>query len=110
MEDVYTPTEDDFDALAKLVRINSKRMRTIYIDAASKVFAHAVHTDTGAINGLLADIKFAEIEQALNAIWHFYQQVWQLYENGTRPWLQVAAYPYREEVEESVMRQLVGRA
>jgi hypothetical protein len=106
MAAVHTPTEADFDALGKLVRPSSKRMKRVYNDAASKIFAHAVHTDTTVISNLLADTNFDEIETALIAIWHFYEQVWQLYENGREPSLQISPYPYKEEVQQSVIRQL----
>jgi len=106
MRDVYTPTERDFNALAKLVRKNSKRMSGVYTDAASKVFAHAVHTDTAMINSFLADLDLAEIETSLKAIWHFYEQVWQMYENGREPSAEISEYPYREELEDSVTRQV----
>lgn len=106
MAHVYTPSEADFNALAKLVRLSGKRMKGVYTDLASKIFAHAIHTDTTVINNLLADTNFTEIENALNAIWHFYEQVWQMYENGHEPLLQISPYPYKEEVQQSVIRQL----
>lgn len=110
MQDVYTPNEEDLNNLARLVRENSKRMKNLYTEAASKVFAHAVHTDTEAINGLMGDMNFAEIEQALNAVWHFYQQVWQMYENGREPLMEIVSYPYREEVEQCILKQISGKA
>jgi hypothetical protein len=106
MADVYEPSSADFDELAKLVRPSSRRMRGIYTAAAGKIFAHAVHTDTTAINGLLVNTNLEEMENALTAIWHFYQQVWQMYENGLKPSLEISTYPYKDEVQESVIRQL----
>jgi hypothetical protein len=103
---VYTPQEADFNALAKLVRLSSKRMKGVYTDAASKIFAHAVHTETTVINNLLENTNLDEIESALNAIWHFYEQVWQMYENGREPSLTISPYPYKEEVQQSVVQQL----
>jgi len=106
MVNVYAPHEEDFNALAKLVRPSSKRMKGVYTDAASKIFAHAVHTDATTINNLLADINLDEIENSLNVIWHFYEQVWSMYENGRMPLLIVLTYPYKEEVQQSVVQQL----
>ncbi|MBI4595595.1 MAG: hypothetical protein HY730_04360 [Candidatus Tectomicrobia bacterium] len=105
MADVYTPCETDFNVLSKLVRLNSKQMKGLYTEAATKIFAHAIHTETTVINNLLSDTKFDEIENSLNAIWHFYEQVWQMYENGRKPLMQISAYPYKEEVQQSVIRQ-----
>jgi hypothetical protein len=110
MADVYEPVEDDFNTLAKLVRSNSKKMKGVYTEAASKIFAHAIHTDAASINNLLADIDLDEIETSLNAIWHFYEQVWQLYENGRKPFLTISPYPYKEEVQQSVIQQLKSGA
>ncbi len=106
MADVHTPTGADFDALGKLARASSKRMKGVYTHAASRIFAHAVHTDTTVISNLLADTNFDEIETALIAIWHFYDQVWQMYENGREPSLQMSPYPYKEEVQQSVIQQV----
>jgi len=106
MADVHAPHEEDFNSLAKLVRLSSKRMKGAYTEAASKIFAHAVHTDATEINNLLADINLDEIENALNVVWHFYEQVWHMYENGREPLLTISPYPYKEEVQQSVIQQL----
>jgi hypothetical protein len=89
-----------------MVRPHRKRRTGVYTTVASKVFAHAVHTDTNDINNLLQGTNFKEIEEALNVIWHFYEQVWQMYENGRQPSLQLSAYPYANEVRECVTRQI----
>lgn len=106
MADVYDPCEDDFNILSKLVRSNSKKMKGVYTEAASKIFAHAIHTDATSINNLLADIDLDEIETSLNAIWHFYEQVWHMYENGRKPYQAISPYPYKDEVQQSVIQQL----
>jgi len=106
MTKVHTPAEADFNALARLVRPHRKRMAGLYTAVASKVFAHAVHTDTSDINKMLQGTNFKEIEDALNAIWHFYEQVWQMYENGRKPSLQVSSYPYDSEVQNCVTKQI----
>lgn len=106
MAQVHTASEADFDALSRLVRPHRKLMQGIYTSAASEIFAHAVHTDTSAINNALANTNFSEIEAALNAIWHFYEQVWQMYENGRKPSLQVSTYPYKKEVQQCVIKEI----
>lgn len=106
MSQVYRPTADDFNALARMVRPHRKRMTGVYTTVASKVFAHAVHTDTTEINNLLRGTSFEEIEAALNVIWHFYEQVWQMYENGRQPSLQVFGYPYANKVGDCIARQI----
>lgn len=106
MSKVHKPTEADFDALARMVRPHRKRMAGVYTTAATKVFAHAVHTDTNGINNLLQGTNFEEIEEGLNVIWHFYEEVWQMYENGRQPSFQQSAYPYANEVRECVTREI----
>lgn len=106
MEDVYEPTKEDFNSLAKVVRQNSGKMKGVYSDVASKVFAHAVHTDHASIFAKMQDLNFDEIETALNSIWHAYDQIWQMYENGRSPVLEIKAYPYKKEIIDSVIQQL----
>lgn len=106
MEDVYEPTKDDFNSLAKVVRQNSKKMKGIYSDVANTVYAHAVHTDHLAISAKMQDLKLDEIEIALNSVWHVYDQIWQMYENGASPDLEIKAYPYKKEIIDSIIQQL----
>ncbi|BBO16065.1 conserved hypothetical protein [Candidatus Brocadia pituitae] len=108
MAEIHTPSAADFDSLARLVRPHKKRMTGLYSTAASKVFAHAVHTDKLAIDSALAGTNFEEIEDALNVLWHFYEQVWQMYENGRKPSDVVVPYPYVKEVQEFVERQIMA--
>lgn len=104
----YVPIESDFDQLSKLVRTNSKQMKGIYTTAASKIFAHAIHTDPDQVDELLSDINLGEIESALTSIWHVYTQVWGMLENGRRPIFEVQPYPYTDEVRESIRAQLIS--
>lgn len=106
MEDVYEPTLEDFNSLSRLVRDNSKKMKGIYSTVASEVFAHAVHTSHPVIYDMMKDLEFDEIEKALNSIWHVYEQIWQLYENGRQPSVEMRPYQYKEEVLESVVKQV----
>ncbi|WFP49472.1 hypothetical protein PL263_15395 [Methylomonas sp. EFPC3] len=106
MEDVHEPTEEEFKKLASLVRHNSKKMKNLYTVIASKVHAHAIYTDAEEIFKLSQRANFDEIENALTSIWHVYQQVWQMYENGLAPDLNIGKYTYIEEVVDSVNRQL----
>ena len=108
MAEAYTPSGADFDALARLVRPHKRRMAGLYSTAASEVFAHAVHTDKSAIDSALAGTTFEEIEAALNVLWHFYEQVWQMYENGREPSFVMAPYPYVKEVQECVDKQIMA--
>lgn len=106
MKDVYEPTTEDFKSLARLVKDNSKKMKGVYTDIASKVYAHAIHTDAKDIFKLSQDANFDEIENALTSIWHVYQQVWQMYENGRAPDLNIQRYPYIDEVIDSVNKHI----
>lgn len=106
LANAYEPTAEDFDALARVVRQNSKRMRSIYTTVASTIFAHAVHVDYPVVEEIMKDLNFSEMEKGLDSIWHAYNQIWQMYENGRKPELDVVEYPYRHEVTESVAKQI----
>ena len=106
MKEAYEPTVDDFKGMARLVRDNSKKMRGIYTNAASRIYVHAIHMDHTSITEITDQLKFDEIEEALLSIWHCYEQVWQMYENGREPIFNIGRYPYEQEVYESLEKQL----
>lgn len=106
METVHEPSEEEFTSLFKLVRPHNKSMKGIYTDAASKIYAHAVHVDEVRMKEFEEKLNFEEIEEALTAIWHVHQQVWQMYENGRKPVIEIQDYPYIKEVTDSVEQQL----
>jgi len=106
MKDVHEPTEDDFKKLAIGVRRNSKKMKGIYTEAASKIYAHAIHVDHASISSITNQLNFDEMESALLSIWHTYEQIWQMYENGREPQFDIGSYPYEQEVIDSVIKQL----
>lgn len=106
MEGVYEPTAEDFRRLAKVVRENSKNMKGAYAQAANKIYAHAVHMDYAEMATISDKLNFDEIERALSSIWHAYEQVWQMFENGRKPEFQVRNYPYAQEVAEAVTKQV----
>ena len=106
MQDVYEPTENDFKKLARGVRNNSKKMKGIYTEAASKIYAHAIHMDHASIASITDQLSFDEMESALLSIWHTYEQIWQMYENGREPQFDIGSYPYEQEVIDSVAKQL----
>lgn len=108
LDKAYTPDESDFDKLGKLVRANSNQMKGIYTIAASKIFAHAIHTDPDQVNELLSGLHLGKIESALTSIWHVYTQVWMMLENGRMPIFDIKPYSYAEEVRESVRAQLIS--
>lgn len=106
MTGVYEPSEEDFNSLARLVRKNSKKMKGVYTNIASTVYAHAVHMSHPVISDMMKGLEFEEIEMALNSIWHVYEQIWQIYENGRQPNIEIKAYPYKQEVFDSVISQV----
>ena len=61
MRDVYVPTDEDFKSLARLVRKNSKNMKGIYSNAATKIYAHAIHLDYEAMSQISEKLNFDEI-------------------------------------------------
>lgn len=105
VRDAYEPSITDFNHFGKLVRDNSRRIKKVYTPAASKIYAHAIHIDKDKISAALSDLNFDEIESALNAVWHVYNQVWQIFENGKKPNFIIQPYPYVNEVNEAVLRQ-----
>jgi len=100
-------TPEDIKRLAKGVRRNSKRMNGPYTKAASKIYAHAIHMDYAVISQITDQLSFDEIEVALESIWHCYNQIWQMYENGSKPNFEVEKYPYSQEVIDCLNKQLV---
>jgi len=106
MSNTYEVSEDDFTSLSRLVKNNSKKMKSIYSNVASTIFAHAVHIDHEIMHEMMKDLDFDEIEKALNSIWHVYEQIWQMYENGREPYLEIKVYPYKKEVIDSVAIQV----
>ncbi len=92
--------------LAKLVRKYSKKMKRKYIKAASEIYAHAIHTDNESAKVILRELNFEEMEDALNALWHVYDQVWKMYENGSKPSFVVSGYPYADEIQNCICNQL----
>lgn len=106
MESVYEATLEDFRSLSRFVRDNSKKMKGMYTNVASTIFAHAVHIDRPEIYDMMKDLELEEIETALNSIWHAYEQIWQMYENGRKPSIQIRPYPYKQEVVNSVANQV----
>lgn len=106
MINTHQPTIEDFYALSRLVRENSKRMKGKYTEIASQVYAHAVHTDDSYIAKISEDLSFDEMESALTSIWHCYRQFWEMFENGRKPNLEIAKYPYQKEVINSLREML----
>lgn len=109
LNDAYFAEIKDIEALAKLARPFTKRMKGLYKEIRSKVFAHAIHTDAEVISNLFEDTDLEEIESALLALWSIYSQVWQLYNNGRKPTLELEAYPYKAEVIDCVKMAIIGK-
>jgi hypothetical protein len=109
LKDAYFAVTGDIDALAKLARPFNKKMKGLYKEIRSKVFAHAIHTDAIVISNLLEDTNLHEIESALTALWSIYSQVWQMFENGRKPTLEIEPYPYKDEVTNCVKFAVMGK-
>jgi hypothetical protein len=99
---------EDIDRLARLARPYNRRMKELYLEIRNKVFAHAILHDEAALD-LLADATYAEIENALTALWSIYDQVWQLAYNGSRNvTFEIRPYPYKQQVHEAVKMAVTG--
>ncbi len=105
----YFAQTEDIDALSRLARPFNKKMKGLYKEIRSKVFAHAIHTDEIAISNLFEDTQLDEIESALTALWSIYSQIGQLYHNGQKPTFEIEAYPYKDEVDKCVRLVVTGR-
>jgi hypothetical protein len=106
LKSVYTPTIDDFHRLAKIVRDNNKGMKKIYLDIASKVFAHAIHTDKETIKSMSSALSFDKVEASLKAFWTVCINVHNMYHNGIEPRSQLIEYFYKDEVYNCLQKQL----
>jgi len=108
IRDAYFATGGDIDALAKLAKPYNRKMKGLYKQIRSKVFAHAIHTDKIVISNLLGETHFEEIDNALKALWSIYSQVWQLYHNAGQPTFKIESYPYKDDVVNCVRTVLTG--
>ncbi len=108
LSDAYFGKVDDIDALARLARPFNKKMKGLYKEIRSKVFAHAIHTDKINISDLFEGTSFEEIENALKVLWSIFWQVWQLYNNARQPTLEIESYPYKDEVVNCIRTALSG--
>lgn len=105
-ENIYEATEDDFRELARTVRVNSKKMKGLYSDAASKIYAHAIHMDFYTIVEVTDQLEFDDMENALLSIWHCYKQVWGMYVYGKKPEYTIGKYQYEQDVYDCLTKQL----
>ena len=108
MQRIYVGTRKDILDIGRMVRDSSRKMRSTYTEAATKIYVHAIHTDPTEMFELSKDFEFREIETALTSVWHAYQQIWQLYLNGRKPTLKIEAYPYADEIAAAVDSQILG--
>jgi len=108
LSDAYFGKVEDIDALARLARPFNKKMKGLYKEIRSKVFAHAIHNDKIIISNLFEGTSFEEIENALKALWSIYWQVWQLYSNARQPTLEIESYPYKDDVVNCIRTALTG--
>lgn len=109
MKHIYIPKEEDFNSLARVVKNNSKRIHGFYLDISSKIYAHAALTDFQEINAILGQVQIHEIEAGLSALWHVYEQIWNLHENGQEPSFSISSlYKFKGEVQRSLDKQIFG--
>lgn len=110
LRDGYFAKVEDIDALARLAKPFNRKMKGLYKEIRSKVFAHAIHMDEMVISNLFEGTNFEEIDNAHTALWSIYSQVRQLYHNARRPTLQIETYPYKGEVDKCVKKAVIGKA
>jgi hypothetical protein len=108
LSDAYFGKVEDIDGLARLARPFNKKMKGLYKEIRSKVFAHAIHTDKVVISNLFEGTNFEEIDDALKALWSIYSQIWQLYNNARQPTFKIESYPYRDDVVNCIRTALTG--
>jgi hypothetical protein len=110
LKDAYFADIDDIHELSKLAQPHNKRMKGLYKEIRSKVFAHAIHTDESVISNLFMGTKYEEIENALKALWSIYNQIWQMYHNAREPMFKIEDYPYKDEVHNCIKLAVTGRS
>jgi len=100
---------EDIDKLARLAKPYNRRMRGLYMEIRSKIFAHAILHDEAAASDLLADTSLTEIENALTALWSIYEQVWHMAYNGSKDLtFEIRPYRYKDEVHRAVKMAVTG--
>ncbi len=104
----YFGKVEDIDVLSRLARPFNKKMKGLYKEIRSKVFAHAIHIDKIVISNLFEGTNFEEIDNALKALWSIYWQVWQLYNNARQPTFEIESYPYKDDVANCIRAALTG--
>lgn len=109
MANVYVPQKSDFLDLARLVKRNSKKINELYKKISTRIFAHALTYDIEESQKMLRQVRLFEIESGLEALWHVYEEIWNLYENGVRPRLEIGnLYKFKPEVQGSLNKQIFG--
>ncbi|MBU2985398.1 hypothetical protein KO528_08545 [Saccharophagus degradans] len=103
----YEPSKADFHAMAAYIKTNSKGMRGVYTKVASEVYAHAIHYNHKSALLPNQNLNLNDIEIALLSVWHVYEQVWQLYENGRKPVYETgSSYTRMNEIINGVLAQI----
>lgn len=106
LKNKYEPSINDFQEIARVVREKSKKMKGPYSNVASKVYTHAIHFSHSEALQSDQNLNLYEMEETLLSVWHCYEQVWQLYDNGNKPTFNDQSYPYKNEVINSVHKQI----
>lgn len=106
MINVHEVTVEDFKNLRKIVKEPSKLIEELSREVANKVYAHAIILDKDAKNEKLKDLNLEKIETCLSALWHTYQQIWQMYENGRKPTVEILEYSHAMEVQDAISKQI----
>jgi hypothetical protein len=97
---------EDLDRLARLARPFNRRMKEVYVEIRSKVFAHAILNDE-TVASILGQANLKEIEDALTALWSIYEQISYLAYNGTdNLTFEARPYRYKDRVQEAVIMAL----
>ncbi len=105
----YFAETGDLDKLAKLAKPYNNKMKGLYKEIRSKIFAHAIHTDETVIANLFQETNLEEIENALKTLWSVYGQIWQMYHNGQKPTYNIEEYHYKDEVNDCIQLAVTGK-
>jgi hypothetical protein len=104
LERAYVPGPSDFRRL----RIHVKKRRRIYEanyrDLRHKVYAHRVVADESEVEPIVAKTSIRELERLLLFLLRFYESMWNLFMNGSKPTLRRLRYSVNAEGRLSLPR------
>jgi hypothetical protein len=92
LDRAYVPAPSDFRRLRAHVKRRRRIYETNYRDLRHKVYAHRVVADDSEIEPIVAKTSIRELERLLLFLLRFYESMWHLFMNGSKPTLRRLRY------------------